>query len=132
MCYQCKTANSLGDSGSRMWICKDTNKPTTTFIGVYNAILSGIERFGLTKDQCFDEAYKLLQSKQNESRNRGEIYFDEDWFIDDLMEYWFDRDNLVEIKKLENKINNINNIKQINIFLTLSVLIALIYFLCSL
>jgi hypothetical protein len=72
----------------RMWICKDTNKPTTVFLSTIGVIREGSYMLGLTTEEAFQKAYDFLTFKQNQARKEGDIYFCEDHFNTDLAKYW--------------------------------------------
>ena len=93
MCISCSNAKSLGDSATRMIICKDTNKPKALFLDIEllirrKAELLCMEFNAKGIDMVIEYltmlAYDFLMFKYKEKT----IYYCEDYFHTDLWKYF--------------------------------------------
>lgn len=96
MCTTCKILGSGGDMSPRMHICEDTNQPRTVFVGIQLILNKYTNKLDISSFSINRLAYQLLQQKRIEYAANDRIYFCEDYFQHDLVEYF---ENLLEQNK---------------------------------
>jgi hypothetical protein len=84
-CRSCRAWQSAGEMASCMRHCEScTQKKAHSSIRI---IIEGFAReHNLTYVAAWDIAYTILHYKQTEYKDMGRIYFDEDYFENDLIE----------------------------------------------
>lgn len=100
-----------GDMSSRMHICRDTGRPVAPFIGANSIIKNYHKKFNnietsygheISLDDINYLAYGLLIQKRLEYATKDKIYFDEDHFSEDLVNYF---ETILGEKQEEKKIS---------------------------
>jgi len=86
----CNGMSNMGDAAPRIWECEVHGK--TGMAEIMMLILRKVSETNRTKDELWDEANALLKKKQAEYWADGrKIYFCEDFFSQDLREYFWPR-----------------------------------------
>lgn len=78
----CSARFSLGDSTRRLWKCEKCGK--RGFHGTMLIIKEISEKLKITQDEAWDLANDFLNSKYEEAKSLGKIYYCEYYFNTDL------------------------------------------------
>lgn len=89
-CPECRMWQSGGDMSLRMFHCPKCGHKVA-FKKIEVLIATHAELLNLAYLDVWDQAYELLHKKIKEYRDKGQIYFDEDYFYSDLSDYFINQ-----------------------------------------
>ena len=100
MCNKCSILISNGDMSPRFWFCDQTNQ-LKTFPYIQNLIKRYVDVFKLPESELLKIAHNFYKHKVKEHNELGTIYYCEDNFEEDLINYfgYFIRNNKENLLK---------------------------------
>ena len=100
MCNKCSILISNGDMSPRFWFCDQTNQ-LKTFPYIQNLIKRYVDVFKLPESELLKIAHNFYKHKVKQHNEAGTIYYCEDHFEEDLINYfaYFIRNNKENLLK---------------------------------